>query len=608
MLSPGQWHLKVPTVEMANVKYRRDIRARALGDVKFQAGIKHICKNDIIFFINVFVWQYNPNKLGDEVGPFITWDFQETSILKMLGNVVRRKDILVEKSREMGASWLILILFLWLWLFWPRLKFLCMSRMEELVESDDEDSLFWKLDFMLERLPAWLRPKMKRRKKYFGNLENGSSITGTATTGKAGVGGRATAILLDEFSQNKDDYEVLHRTSDTSKCRIFNGTHLGLDTAFYELSQRADMDKLVMHWTEHPDKRKGMYRYDADGGKVEVLDTSYVYPDDFRFVMDGSPTGGPLAGFRSPWYDGECIRKGSSRAIAMDLDIDPKGSVSQFFDRLMIMTLVRSYTCEPYWEGELNYDRSSGRSGQFVPLKGGAMKLWLRPDGTGKPAPGIYAFGVDVATGNGATPSCIGGFNAMTGEKILEYSNSHILPEKLAYLLVALCWLFKSEDGQGAMLGWETPGPGLMLGTVIMKDLGYRNVYYNAKQYIGGEPSERPGWINNPSNLEHLLEEYRAGLHSRQCLNRSKKSLEECLAFEYDSRGVPSHGKATSTNDPSAARFNHADQAIADAIGWKLVKSLGVQQTVKKVEPPPTVLSLQGRRDWHNRREREEFV
>ncbi len=610
MLSQGKRHLVVPKDEIQNVQYRRALRARAQGDKKFQKGLKEICRDDLIFYINSFVWQYNPNRLGEEVGPFITWDFQDVAVLKIVDNVVKRKDLLIEKSREVGASWLIEIAFDWLWIFHPRLKFLCMSRSEELVESSDEDSLFWKLDFIHERLPAWLLPNTKRIKKYFGNLDNGSSITGTATTGKAGVGGRATAILLDEFSQNKDDYEVLHRTSDTSKCRIFNGTHLGLDTAFYELSQRPDLDKLVMHWTQHPEKRKGLYRYDPENGKVDVLDKSYVYPGDFRFILDGSPTGGPYPGVRSPWYDGECLRKGSSRAIAMDLDIDPKGSVSQFFDRLMIMTLVAKYCTEPLWQGHLHYDKNSGKPIEMIKGASGPIKMWARLDAQGKPSPGIYAMGVDISSGLGVTPSCVTITNAATGDKVLEYADSHVLPEKLAGLVVALAWLFKSAEGQGALVCWEVPGPGYTTGKYIMEEFGYRNVYYDSnelkKAIFAIERSDKPGWFASPGGKLQLLEEYRAALHSRQFLNRSKKSLEDCLSFEYDKRGMVEHGKAKSENDPSGARMNHADLVIADALSWKMAKSLGVRPSAKKVEPPPTVLSLQGRRDWHQRREREE--
>src|SRR5260370_34363113 len=134
---------------------------------------------------------------------------------------------------------------------------------------------------------------------------------------------------IDEFSQIEEDYEVLHRTSDTTGCRIFNFTHKGLGTAAYELTQRVDMRKLNLHWSQHPHKKKGLYRYDTEAKHVVSLDAGFQHDPDYSFITDGSPTGGPCPGLRSPWYDKECRRKGSARAVAMDLDIDPRGSVSQ---------------------------------------------------------------------------------------------------------------------------------------------------------------------------------------------------------------------------------------------------------------------------------------
>src|SRR5262249_47409305 len=160
-----------------------------------------------------------------------------------------------------------------------------------------------------------------------------------------------------------------------ANCRIFNSTHLGIGTAFYDLTERPDIRKLRIHWTQHPDKCCGLYRYDTDRHAVEVLDKQYQFPLDFKYVMDGSPTGGPCPGIRSPWYDEQCRRKGSARGIAMDLDIDPKGSVSQFFDRLMIRQLQAKYAVAPFWEGDIHFDQDTGKPFSLVPRQGGPLRL-----------------------------------------------------------------------------------------------------------------------------------------------------------------------------------------------------------------------------------------
>lgn len=592
----------IPRDPVDNVCYRHDLRKWADENYPRQQALKLACSEDIFFYINTFIWQYNPRKKGKEVGPFITWPFQEEAIQDILRCVETDEDLVAEKSREMGATWLFLIVMEWLWHFQPWKKFLCISRNEKAVEAEDPDSLFWKIDFIHRYLPVYLRPKMKRLKLYYGNEDNGSTITGQASTGKAGVGGRATAMFIDEFSQIEEDYEVLHRTSDTTGCRLFNGTHLGLDTAFYELTQRVDMKKLRMHWTQHPDKNAGLYHYETQSNKVEVLDKSHNFGPDYRFIMDGSPTGGPLPGVRSPWYDKECRRKGSSRAIAMDLDIDPKGSVSQVFDRLLIRVLQEECVA-PYWEGDVHFDSDTGR-GKLVQLPGGPLKLWINLSG-GAPPRGIYAFGADVSAGTGATPSCLSGVKVSTGEKILEYSNAHILADKFAALTVALCWLFKSPDDEGALLCWEMAGPGAVFGTRVV-ELGYRHVYYKRDEYrIFAEVTDKPGWQPTTQSKRLWLEEYQAALRDRAFRNPSKEALEQCLWFRYDKRGNVEQGKESP--DPSGAGLNHADMAMADAQSCKMMRLLGVPRKEKE-EPVVPQMSLQWRRDFWHKKEQEEWV
>src|SRR5437868_942539 len=107
MLSPGKWHEHVPKDPVENVRFRLDLLERARGDLAFQAAILEICRQDIFFYINTFVWQYNPKHVGDEVGPFLTWPFQETAVRRTLRRLFKDgRRILWEKSRELGATWL----------------------------------------------------------------------------------------------------------------------------------------------------------------------------------------------------------------------------------------------------------------------------------------------------------------------------------------------------------------------------------------------------------------------------------------------------------------------------------------------------------------------
>src|ERR1019366_1516657 len=127
MLSPGKQHLLVPKGIEENYRYRLAILEQAKGDEAFQRGLLEVCKNDILFWINTFAWQFNPEHFGEETGPFLTWPFQEEAIRDLLEAIEDREDAVWQKSREVGASWLALMVVDWLCLFHPRKKALVVS-------------------------------------------------------------------------------------------------------------------------------------------------------------------------------------------------------------------------------------------------------------------------------------------------------------------------------------------------------------------------------------------------------------------------------------------------------------------------------------------------
>jgi hypothetical protein len=600
VLSPGTYHLSVPKDRTANLKFRRNISRLARRGPREQGALRRACARDILFYINVFVWQHNPRKKGNEVGPFITWDFQDDAVRVILEQVGKDEDLFIEKSREMGASWLCLIIMDWLCRFHHWKKFLCISHSEMAVDrAEDPDSLFWKVDFMHRHLPDWLRGDVGRRKLGFA-YPTRSALNGAASTGRSGVGGRATAIFLDEFSKQQDDFEILGQTADTTGCRVFNGTHYGVGGAFFELSERAkrgEIRRLVMHWTQHPEKRKGVYRWNPDLGRVEVLDRQYEFPADYKFVTDGTPKGGPFPGLRSPWYDKECRRRANSREVAMHLDIDPQGSMSQFFEPLIIAALIEEYCVPPRWQGDVRVDRDTGKPLGLASSPGGSLKLWLCPRSEDEVPAAPYVIGCDIAAGTGATPSCLSILNARTGEKVGEYTNRHIDPKDFGLVAVALCWLFQDEEGNPARLIWEMQGPGLSFASKVL-EVGFRNIYYRTAEMphsMEQKVSERPGWVPTPETKRILLEDYRSALALREFVNRSEEALKETLAFKFTPRGDVEHGKIEGGNDPTAARANHGDHVIADALAWKEARGKQVQQKEEELERPP-VGSLRWRR------------
>jgi len=61
VLSPGKWHLRVRKEPIENLKFRRHVLRWAAGNPARQKALIEACRQDILFYINTFVWQFNPS-------------------------------------------------------------------------------------------------------------------------------------------------------------------------------------------------------------------------------------------------------------------------------------------------------------------------------------------------------------------------------------------------------------------------------------------------------------------------------------------------------------------------------------------------------------------
>lgn len=551
----------VPKEMEANLKFRQDIIAFGNQGTKEKNTLLAMCRSDIMFYINTFCWTYDP-RLKVSTVPFLTYPYQDDAILKIIDSVDVGSDLLIAKSRDMGASWLILTAFEWLWRFKHGQSFLVVSRNEDYVDkAGNPKSLFWKFDFLHKNMPGWLLPNITRTKLRLSNDDNMSTIDGESTTGDVARGDRRTAIMMDEFAafDAQDQYRALSATRDATRCRIFNSTPAGSANAFYDLAQKADMQQIRMHWAQHPVKAEGIYK------------------DNHNRT-------------RSPWYDKECKRCANATEIAQELDIDFAGSDYLFFDSGMIDRLISSCGQPALLRGELEFDPVTCEPLAFTESNNGRLKLWIRPVlGLKLPSDRNYAMGVDIATGTGSSNSVISIGDCLTGEKVGEFVNSKIRPDELGKYAVALGKWFKGMQNE-AYLVWEAPGPGRNFGDVVIQQ-GYRNVYYRKNELaIGAKASNIPGWWPTKDEKRALYGEYRRALNCGECMNRSADALRECKEIVYTETGWVVHGRSLATPDPSGARENHGDRPTADALCWKGMRGK-TQQRIAEQEVLPGTLA-----------------
>lgn len=539
----------MPKERVANLQYRQQLRDRATKDQGLQKSLKEMCKRDPLFYINCFCYVYEPRTRTTH--PFITWEFQDETITALIDSM-GQYDVVVEKSRDMGASWMAIVAPEWAWHFHDKSSFLLGSRKEDLVDSaDDPDSLMWKIDFLHKHQDPWIVPWCNRTKLHLLNCENGSVIDGESTNANFGVGGRRLGILLDEFAKMQNDYEIKDGTADVSPCRWYVSTHNGTHTCFYELCQTGDVQiegkyaqrKLRLHWTRHPEKARGLYMKTENG--VE------------------KPS--------SPWRDREVVRRKNRQEIAQNIDIDPQGSSFQFFQQFDLDLYSARDGREPTLTGHLDYDDTTGAPYRFTPDPDGPLRLWLNLMPDGSPPPARYVGGADISAGAGSSNSVCSLANTGTGEKIAELATPTMSEIAFATYCVALSKWFATGE-IGAKLVWEDNGS---LGVAFTKrviEMQYTHVYWrHDEKRLRKKQQDMPGWHSGKGSKLALLKRYREDLGKR-FINRSKEALRECALYVHAPTGEDVvHAKSMKKDDPTGAKKNHGDRVIADALCYMLV-------------------------------------
>lgn len=562
-LSKCRYYGIVPKERVANSQFRARMIMATAGNRELQKKIWKACSQDILFFVSVFCWTHNPKAIHEPSPclPFIPYRFQERAILYILWCILNGRELAIPKSREMGASWMVLVVYLWLFMFRPLLAFKLVSRKEDLVDkTGDLDALMPKIDFMLDRFPRWMVPRYERTCLHMRNMENGSTIDGESTNSDASRGGRKTSIFFDEFAAVTNGHDILAASRDATQCRIFGSTHKGAATAFYDVITRSSCEVLPLHWTLHPEKVEGLY-YDESGKP------------------------------RSPWYDAECAKCAHPMEIAQEIDMDVLASDFVFFDPLMLEQIRREHGRPAILEGDLDYECDSFKPVGFIPRRGGPLRLWIHLDGDGRPAPSTYVAGADVAEGtssistDGASNSSIAIGDSASGRKVAEYTRPGIEPHKLAEVAIALCKWFRAEDKSPAYLIWEANGPGQSFGLTVAES-GFSFFYCRRNETsVSRQPTNNPGFWSDNKTKPMVMRDYHKALKAGLFVNPSLESIEEARHYIYGQNGQIYHSRSAKSIDPTGARDNHGDRVIADAMLWWGIKERPHREEKKTSEP-----------------------
>jgi len=576
----------------------------------YRDALMEVCRNDILFWLNAFVWIFEARRTGIKKTsakclPFITYDFQDPVLLKLVHSIFnsddpnKDHDIVISKSRDMGASWMCLMVFLWYWLFHDECTFLCMSAKEEMVDSGKNPKcLFYKLTYAIDRLPSWMRPEYKHTAMHLYNYATRSVIDGEATSANSTVSDRRLAILLDEFAKvdNKEmglGAKIVRVSADATNCRIFNSTFEGQDTGFYPLTVGDEKNVLKLHWSIHPEKKQGLYRF--KDGKVTVIDDQWhdMNPG-YKFMQ----IPGLRDGLRSPFYDVEWKRRrGIERDIASELDMYARGAGDPYFPSDQLIPIRAEYERAPNHEGII--DEILSRKVEDYDDRLHRTKWWFNPKaGSRPPQNTTYTIGVDISQGSGASDSAVSVGNDQTGEKVFEFITNHMLPSKLADVVFHLCEKFTTNKGKPYLI-WDAGGPGRAFSTAMVERHHYEPIFrYKNKQDRKGVRSSRPGYPGTKDSKNELFYRYRDALFTRRFITHSRMAYEQASEYVHATGGRIIHQGSRTTDLESDSGDNHGDIACSEAL---LV--VGMQERPEPTAPEKVI--PRGSFAWRFKKRRE---
>jgi phage terminase large subunit len=238
-------------------------------------------------FIMHWMDTYNPRKSGSKWIPFVFFSKQSHFISFLHDCRLSHQSGLVEKARDVGATWLSCGYSVWSWLFIKDDAIGWGSRKQELVDKiGDVSSIFEKMRSIVRRLPDVFLPEGLKARDHLTfmkmiNPENGSTIVGE-TGDNIGRGGRTAMYFKDESAHYERPEKIEAALGDNTNVQIDISSVNGLGNVFHR-RREAGVDwspnkqiepgfvrVFIMDWSDHPEKTQAWYderraKYEREG-------------------------------------------------------------------------------------------------------------------------------------------------------------------------------------------------------------------------------------------------------------------------------------------------------------------------------------------------------
>lgn len=283
---------------------RQKIVQAIIDDPQYAVGAREYYRTRPVEFINDLVFTYDPRNAGTDKParmPFVLFPRQVDLIEFFEACRHGEASGLVEKCRDMGATWAACAYSVWLWLYVPSVSVGWGSRKEMLVDRiGDADSIFEKMRMILRAIPRPLLPPGFDVDTHATHLKILNPKTGATITGEAGDnigrGGRKLIYFCDEAAFYERPEKIEAALGDNTRVRIDISSVNGPATVFQRrrdagedwspgrAAVRGRANVFVFDWREHPHKTRAWYAEREARARAEGL--LHV----FRSEVDRDPT------------------------------------------------------------------------------------------------------------------------------------------------------------------------------------------------------------------------------------------------------------------------------------------------------------------------------
>jgi phage terminase large subunit len=281
----------------AEVRRRHALLVRLhRGGPKFVRGAIDYYANSgaegVVSFINDWCETFDPRNAATGLPtrmPFLLFPKQVELVEFLYACYSQEADGLIEKSRDMGASWVCVSFSVWAFLFQEGASVGWGSRKAAQVDKiGDMSSIFEKLRSQMLSIPTMFWPKgfdasanMSQMKIY---EPRGNSVVGEAGD-DVGRGGRTKIYFKDESAHYEHPEMIEAALGDNTRVQMDISSVNGLGNVFHRKREsgvewtpgqpvaRGKTNVFVMDWSEHPGKTQAWY----DEREAKAIDDGLLH-------------------------------------------------------------------------------------------------------------------------------------------------------------------------------------------------------------------------------------------------------------------------------------------------------------------------------------------